>query len=108
MTPVQAIRCAPLNLLCDGWRLLNPRSCNVTAMASPNECCVGSNSRHSPEKMVSVQDIRHSVQREEPHEEKVIAQALRKLELKMEIVVEPSRKEPEERPATEPDAINPV
>src|SRR5260370_94517 len=52
----------------------------------------------------SVQDISCSIQGEEPHEEEVVTQALRELEFKMEITVEPRRKEPEERPATEPDA----
>src|SRR5260370_42041640 len=52
-----------------------------------------------------VQDIGHSVQCEEPHEEEVITQALRKLELKMEVVVEPRGKEPKNGPGTEPDAI---
>src|SRR5260370_39057898 len=52
----------------------------------------------------SVKDISCSIQGEEPHEEEVVTQALRKLEFKMEIAVEPRRKEPKERPATEPDA----
>src|SRR5580704_6175111 len=55
-----------------------------------------------------VQDIRYAVQSEEPREEKVIAQSFRKLKFKMEIVVEPWREKPEERPATEPNAIDPV
>ncbi len=55
-----------------------------------------------------VQDIGHSVQCEEPHEEEVIAEAFRKLELKMESFVEPRGKEPEECPGTEPDAIDAV
>ena len=49
-----------------------------------------------------------SVQCEEPHEEKVVAQTFRKLEFEVESVVEPRRKEPEECPATEPDAIDSV
>src|SRR5260370_34809865 len=55
-----------------------------------------------------VKDIGDSVQCEEPHEEKVVAQTFRKLEFEVETVVEPCRKEPEECQATEPDAIDPV
>ena len=40
--------------------------------------------------------------------EKVITQAFRKLELKMEVVIERRRKEPKECLATEPDAIDAV
>src|SRR5260370_9513535 len=53
-----------------------------------------------------VKDIGDSVQCEEPHEEKVVAQTFRKLEFEGESVVEPRRKEPEECPATEPAPID--
>ena len=58
---------------------LNPKSCNVSSIASVNERRFGTKSRHPPEN--NVHDIGYSVQGEEPHEEEVVTPALRKLEL---------------------------
>src|SRR5258707_9532997 len=91
-----------------GWRVLaNPRIGQGPLVSFPKRTPRWNESPPLTREK-GVQDIGDSVQCEEPHEEKVVAQTFRKLEFEVESVVEPCRKELEECPATEPDAIDPV